>query len=532
MEGSGVKKTVLRMTAFLLGLFVLLVGSLKYKTGYAKTEILTSAPENGGYRLTVYMIGEPDFPFGATHCRFDLKEGKKTITKYRFDLHDDGRNASEENFEITWEEDAVRIRAAASEQEPRVYRLFFDGREELTETFAHIEAPTETEMSAQTESSGETEISAEIASGKTDTVGGTETMEEKTEKIICSCCGYIVSPPQKFCPECGASLARTDSPASPVTGTSDTDQNANKGTNAGMNTGFGMGANFGMFMGMGSKPPVQENRDAEPVNIYPDDSGLRLMVDCYDTAGPLAGGFVQSSEVVLYYDEKTDGYQVHTYASNGYGSGKHEGYYTTKEHAARVMQSIDADAVLGQKEMPEPAGGSRILKFRNEKDAMIRVQCSTGVLSEIKSSVEGLLSEAVRPENRIIPEEAKKWKSCVVFSTGMSMENCFQYEIERMENGTAGVRGYCFVRGNRLEHANPIELSEKEMSELEKIPLGLMLSDIVTDPNPMMLSGFAGFVQDGDSLSVSVAYADGKRDRKIPDREMIRALDELMKQVF
>ena len=196
------------------------------------------------------------------------------------------------------------------------------------------------------------------------------------------------------------------------------------------------------------------------------------------------------------------------------------------------MQSIDADAVLGQKEMPEPAGGSRILKFRNDKDEMIRVQCSTGVLSEIKRTVEGLLSEAVRPENRIVPEEAKNWKSCVVSSTGMSMENCFQYEIERMENGKTGVRGYCFIRGNRLEHADRIELSEKEMSELEKIPLGLMLSDIVTEPDPMMSAGYAGFVLDGDSLSVSITYADGRRDRKIPDREMIRALDELMKQVF
>lgn len=74
------------------------------------------------------MIGEPDFPFGATHCRFDLKEGKKTITKYRFDLRDDGCNASEENFEITWEENAVLIQTTASEQEDQFYRLFFDGR--------------------------------------------------------------------------------------------------------------------------------------------------------------------------------------------------------------------------------------------------------------------------------------------------------------------------------------------------------------------------------------------------------------------
>ena len=409
---------------------------------------------------------------------------------------------------------------------------------ELKTAAAQTEASAETEESAQTESSAETKTIAETetaeeteSSGKTDTIGGTETMGENSEKIICSCCGYILSTPQKFCPECGAPLVRTDSSASPVTGAPDTDQNANKGTNTDMNIGLNMDTSFGMFMGMGSKPQVHDPA-AEPVNIYPDDSGLRLMVDCCDTAGPLAGGIVRSSEIVLYYDEKTDGYQVHTYASNGYGTGKHEGYYTTKEHASLVMQSIDEDAVLKQKDMPEPAGGSRILKFRNEKDEMIRVQCSTGVLSKMKNSVEGLLYEAVRPENRIIPEEAKNWKYCVVFSSGMNMDNCFNYEIERTESGKIGVRGNCFVRGNRLEHKNWIELSEKETAELEKIPLGLMLSDIVTAPDPMMSAGFAGFVLDGDSLSVSITYADGKRDQKIPDREMIRALDELMKQVF
>ena len=70
------------------------------------------------------------------------------------------------------------------------------------------------------------------------------------------------------------------------------------------------------------------------------------------------------------------------------------------------------------------------------------------------------------------------------------------------------------------------------MDELEKIPLGLMLSDVVQDSNPMMTAGFVGFALDSDSLSVSITYTDGKRDRKIPDREMIKALDELMKRVF
>ena len=118
------KKTILLMAAFILVLVFLFIGSLKYKISYARTAVLTAASENGVYGLTVYMIGEPDFPFGATHCRFYLKEGKKTITKYRFELHDDGCNASPGNFEITWEDDAVLIHTTASEQEDQFYRLF------------------------------------------------------------------------------------------------------------------------------------------------------------------------------------------------------------------------------------------------------------------------------------------------------------------------------------------------------------------------------------------------------------------------
>ena len=124
------KKTILLMAAFILGLIVLLIGSLKYKISYARTAVLTAASENGVYELTVYMIGEPDFPFGATHCRFDLQEGKKTITKYRFELHDDGCNASPGNFEIMWEDDAVLVHTTASEQEDQFYRLYYDGRAE------------------------------------------------------------------------------------------------------------------------------------------------------------------------------------------------------------------------------------------------------------------------------------------------------------------------------------------------------------------------------------------------------------------
>ena len=338
-------------------------------------------------------------------------------------------------------------------------------------------------------------------------------MGDNTQKIICSCCGSVVSMPQKFCPECGTPTKTASSPTASAEGAKKTYMN--------------MGST-----GMGIMTSMHQEQKAEPVNIYPDDSNLKLMVDCCDKTGPLAGGIVRSSEVVLYYDEKTDGYQVHTYASNGYTSGRHEGYYTTKEHAAHVLQSIDEDTLLRFKNLPTPVGGSSILKFRNKNDEMIRAQCSIGELSIIKHQVEGLLYGAVKPENRIVPKEAKNWKSCAVLSTGMSMDGCYSYELERMEDGKIRARGQYFACGKAHERVEWIELAKKDADELDMIPLGLMLSNIVTNPDLMMAAGATGIVLDGESLSVSITYANGKRDTKIPDGEMIRALDELMRRVL
>lgn len=52
-------------------LVLILMAGIMWRTSFAKTEILTSASEDGTASLTVYMIGEPDWPFGPTHCRFD-----------------------------------------------------------------------------------------------------------------------------------------------------------------------------------------------------------------------------------------------------------------------------------------------------------------------------------------------------------------------------------------------------------------------------------------------------------------------------
>lgn len=126
----GKLKGIFVLLIIFLAMGALLVGGLKYRTTYAKTEIMSVSSADGQYTLFVYMIGEPDWPFGATHCRFDLMNADKRITKYPFDIHDDGAIAHENHFYISWEKDNVTIIVSGSEQKDIFYRLSFDGNVE------------------------------------------------------------------------------------------------------------------------------------------------------------------------------------------------------------------------------------------------------------------------------------------------------------------------------------------------------------------------------------------------------------------
>lgn len=108
-------------------LLAILFGGIRYRIRYAKTEIVTQTLPDGRYTLTIYMIGEPDWPFGATHCRADLTDGSKRIVQYPFSISDDGATAHVGNFDIQWQERGALLRVSGSEQEDAVYVLNFDG---------------------------------------------------------------------------------------------------------------------------------------------------------------------------------------------------------------------------------------------------------------------------------------------------------------------------------------------------------------------------------------------------------------------
>ncbi len=123
------KSTKITLTS--LALIVLIIAiyaaAVRYTTEHKPHEIAVYSAADGVYTLTIYQIGEPDWPFGKTDCRLQLKRGDKTIVKLDMSIQDDGANAGEHNFTVDWHTDNVTVTAKASEQQDKEYVLYFDG---------------------------------------------------------------------------------------------------------------------------------------------------------------------------------------------------------------------------------------------------------------------------------------------------------------------------------------------------------------------------------------------------------------------
>ena len=101
-----------------------LAGGIWYRVEVAPTEVLTDVSPDGAYELTIDRVGEPDWPFGATHCRFTLRGEGRQILERAFSIQDDGAVARA---------DGVQVVVSGSEQGDRVYILRFDGSVEESE---------------------------------------------------------------------------------------------------------------------------------------------------------------------------------------------------------------------------------------------------------------------------------------------------------------------------------------------------------------------------------------------------------------
>ena len=120
-------KIVLVICAIMALALFLLVGSITYIIHYKIHEIDTSVSPDGKYELILQQVGDPDWPFGSTHARVVLKEGDKIIKKYRFDVHNDGCNISDNSWIVNWYDNSVTYLIYAEEQSDQLYRICFDG---------------------------------------------------------------------------------------------------------------------------------------------------------------------------------------------------------------------------------------------------------------------------------------------------------------------------------------------------------------------------------------------------------------------
>ena len=90
-----------------------------YKVNLEKVNIRTE--QYNQYTLYINQIGEPDWPFGKTHCQYILKDQNKTLSSVKFDISDDGCSASINNFKIEWTNDYMILTVRGSEQFDHYY---------------------------------------------------------------------------------------------------------------------------------------------------------------------------------------------------------------------------------------------------------------------------------------------------------------------------------------------------------------------------------------------------------------------------
>ena len=114
------KKIIVIAVLLMAGLF----GFYKYKTEYALTEILEVNEDN--HSVKIYMVGEPEFPFGSAYARIMIYEDSKKKESLDVEIANDGKNLFEDNFEILFEKDRISITVKGEEMDEKTFTYGFE----------------------------------------------------------------------------------------------------------------------------------------------------------------------------------------------------------------------------------------------------------------------------------------------------------------------------------------------------------------------------------------------------------------------
>ena len=123
---------VLLIIALVFFIFVsLIVLMLLYVTRWRLTNIGRETSPDGRYELLFQAKGEADWPFGSSHARITLYDGKEIITRFDEDIADDGGAFRQSNYSVEWYPAGVVVTLMGSEQADDVHELLFDGSQDF-----------------------------------------------------------------------------------------------------------------------------------------------------------------------------------------------------------------------------------------------------------------------------------------------------------------------------------------------------------------------------------------------------------------
>ena len=132
---------ILGILALINIMIFVLAGSFTYTTKYKIHEVSYSTSKDGKYILLLQQVGDPDWPFGHTHARLVLKNESGIITKYHFDVANDGGNVHPDLWQVTWRENCVEAVISGEEQNDNQYILYFNGEKDSNQLVTRYGRP-------------------------------------------------------------------------------------------------------------------------------------------------------------------------------------------------------------------------------------------------------------------------------------------------------------------------------------------------------------------------------------------------------
>ena len=133
MNLSVKKKTIISVVSisvliFIL-IFILVFSATRYfifSFIYSKnklTDVGTEISPDGKYSVLFQMVGQPDWPFGATTVKVTVTEvgSNKQLEVIDASINDDGATLRKSNWTVVWQSDTVEITLKGSEQEDKSY---------------------------------------------------------------------------------------------------------------------------------------------------------------------------------------------------------------------------------------------------------------------------------------------------------------------------------------------------------------------------------------------------------------------------